>query len=168
MTRSTRRTTSTAAKSAFARCDEDRWYASGSAKLALGAMVQDVGISGSLQTNDFTGLGAVRTYSGGYFALPSNIGSYSQTEFAVIPELTLSVGYRVTPALSVVAGYSVLYASSVVRPGNQIDRRINPTQSVSYVGEPALDPVGPAQPSFSFNTSDFWAQSVSVGVVVRF
>jgi hypothetical protein len=150
------------------RYDEDRWYASGSAKLALGAMVQEVGIAGSLVTNDFTGLGAPRTYAGGYFALPSNIGNYSQTEFAVIPELALSVGYRITPSLSIFAGYSALYASSVVRPGNQINRNVNATQSVSYVGEPFLEPVGPAQPSFSFNTSDFWAQSVSVGLEVRF
>lgn len=150
------------------RYDDDRWFATGSAKIALGGMVQKVGISGQLVTNDFSGYGAPRTYAGGYFALPSNIGSYSRTEFAAIPELALSVGYRITPSMSVFASYSVLYANNVVRPGNQVDRNINSTQSVAITGEPVLEPSGPSRPSFSFNTSDYWAQSIGIGFDLRF
>lgn len=150
------------------RYDEDRWYATGSLKVALGGMVQRVGISGQLATNDFNGLGQAQTFAGGYFALPSNIGNYSRTEFAVVPEVALALGYRVTPAVSFFLGYNFLYASSVVRPGNQINRNVNTTQSVAYTGEPVVDSTGPAQPSFSFKTSDYWAQSVSFGVEMRF
>jgi hypothetical protein len=150
------------------RYDADRWYVAGSVKVAIGAMEQKVDINGSLATNDFTDLKATQTFPGGYFALPTNIGGYSRTEFAWVPEVQINLGYRFTPAVSIYAGYSFLYASDVVRPGNQINRNINPTQSVSYVGEPPVRLQGPAQPSFSFNTSDFWAQGVNIGLSVRF
>ena len=148
--------------------DRDRWYASGRAQVALGGMVQKVGIAGSLETNDFTGLGETRSYAGGYFALPSNIGQHSRTQFSAIPEIALRVGYRITPSVSVFGAYHVLYASNVVRPGNQVSRNVNATQSVSYTGEPFIDPTGPTQPAFVFRTSDYWAQSLGVGVEVRF
>ena len=42
----------------------------------MGAMVQSVDVSGSLVTNDYSNFGPTQTFSGGYFALPTNIGSY--------------------------------------------------------------------------------------------
>jgi len=148
--------------------DQDNWFVGGTAKLGLGVMKQQVDISGSLVTNDFTNYGATQTYPGGYFALPTNIGSRSQSEFAVVPEIQLNVGYRLTPTASIFAAYSFLYANNVVRPGNQINRNINPTQSVSYVGEPPVSLEGAAQPQASFNTSSYWAQGISVGLNVLF
>jgi hypothetical protein len=148
--------------------DQDAWFVGGAAKLGLGVMKQQVDISGSLVTNDFTNYGATQTFPGGYFALPTNIGSQSQSEFAVVPEIQLNVGYRLTPTASIFAAYSFLYANNVVRPGNQINRNINPTQSVSYVGEPPVSLEGAAQPQASFNTSSYWAQGVSVGLNVQF
>ena len=61
-----------------------------------------------------------------------------------------------------------LYASNVARPGNQVNRNTIPTQSVSWTGDPILNPQGPAQPSFAFNISNFWAQGVNIGLSVRF
>lgn len=151
-----------------ARYQSDPWFATGVLKVGLGAMVQKVDVSGSLVTNDFGASGANQTFPGGYFALPTNIGNYSRTVFAVVPEVQLNVGLRITPSVSIVAGYSFLYASDVARPGKQINRNINPTQSVSYVGEPPATRAGPAQPDFSFDSSDFWAQGVSLGIDVRF
>jgi hypothetical protein len=153
---------------ARARYDADQWFASGTLKVGLGAMVQDVDINGWLVTNDFTQFGPTQTFPGGYFALPSNIGGYSRTEFAVVPELRLDVGYRFTPSASVYVGYSLLYASNVARPGNQVNRNINTTQSSSWTEEVVLEPHGPAQPSFSFNSSSFWAQGINIGLSVRF
>ena len=153
---------------AKARYDSDRWFATGIFKLGLGAMVQSVDISGSLATDDFTDNGSIQTFSGGYFALPTNIGSHSRTVFAVLPELQLNVGYRITPTASIFLGYSFLYTNSVARPGNQMNRNINPTQSVSYVGEPPVSLQGPAQPTFGFNSSSFWAQGVNAGLGIRF
>ncbi|HZY31087.1 MAG TPA: BBP7 family outer membrane beta-barrel protein, partial [Candidatus Methylomirabilis sp.] len=58
--------------------------------------------------------------------------------------------------------------NSVVRPAQQIDRNINPTQNASFEGSPPTPLVGPAQPSFKFHSSDFWAQGLNVGLVARF
>jgi hypothetical protein len=148
--------------------DQDDWFVGGTAKLGLGVMKQQVDISGSLVTNDFTNYGATQTYPGGYFALPTNIGSHSQNEFAVVPEIQLNIGYRLTPTATIFAAYSFLYANNVVRPGNQINRNVNPTQSVSYVGEPPVSLEGAAQPQAAFNTSSYWAQGISVGLNVQF
>ena len=151
-----------------ARIADGPWFGTGTAKVALGAMAQAVDISGSLVTNDYTGDGSTQTFSGGYFALPTNIGNHSRTQFAVVPEVNLNVGYRITPAASLFVSYSLLYASNVVRPGNQINRTVNTTQSTSYTEDPNARLAGPAQPSFAFNGSSFLAQGVNVGVAIRF
>lgn len=151
-----------------ARYDQGPWFGAGAVKVALGGMVQAVDVSGSVATNDYTNYTANQTFTGGYFALPTNIGSHSRTQFAVVPEVSLNVGYRITPSASLFVGYSLLYASNVVRPGNQVNRTINTTQSTSYTEDPAPRLVGPAQPAFAFNDSAFWAQGVNVGVAIRF
>lgn len=153
---------------ARARYDSDRWFASGVLKVGLGAMVQSVDVNGSLLTNDFNNFGAAQTYPGGYFALPSNMGGHSRTVFAVVPEVRLNVGYQITPAASLYLGYNFLFANNVVRPGNQVNRNLNTSQSASWTEDPNPTPSGPAQPSFSFNSSSFWAQGVSLGLGIRF
>jgi hypothetical protein len=153
---------------ARARFDWGRLFASGSLKVGLGAMQQTVDISGSLVTNDFTNFGPTQTFPGGYFALPSNIGTYNRAVFAVLPELGLNIGFRITSWASVFVGYTFLYTNDVVRPGKQVNRNINPTQSVSWTVDPSAQPTPPAQPSFKFNSSDFWAQGVNIGLMFRF
>ena len=151
-----------------ARYDQGAFFGTGVVKVALGAMVQAVDISGSLVTDEFTTSGTAQTFPGGYFALPSNIGNYSRSTFAVVPEVAVNVGYRITPAASIFLGYSFLYASNVVRPGNQINRTINTTQSAAYTEDPNSKLQGPAQPSNNFNDTSFWAQSISLGFAYRF
>ncbi len=151
-----------------ARYDQGSFFGTAIAKVAVGAMVQAVAISGSLVTDEFTSSGATQTFPGGYFALPSNIGSYSRSTFAVVPEIGINIGYRLSPAASITFGYSLLYASNVVRPGNQIDRTVNTTPSTAYTENPKPSAQGPARPSFGFNDSSFWAQGVSLGVAYRF
>jgi hypothetical protein len=143
--------------------DQGPWVGSAIGKVALGAMQQRVSINGLLETNDYNDFGATQNFSGGYFALPTNSGEHSRNTFAVVPEIALHVGYRLTPHATVYLGYSFLYASNVVRPGEQINRNINPTQTVSYGNDPPVKPVGAAQPTFSFDTTDFWAQTLSIG-----
>ena len=153
---------------ARARYDQGPWVWNGVVKIGLGAMDQKVSVNGSLVTDDFSIGDAPQTFAGGYFALPTNIGDHSRTVFAVVPEVKLNLGYRVTPATTVYVGYSFLYVSNVVRPGNQINRNINPTQSVSYTGDLPVNLEGPAQPTFNFNSTSFWAQGVSIGLSVAF
>ena len=148
--------------------DQGPWVGTVNAKVALGTMQQRVSVNGYLETNDYTDYGPTQIYPGGYFALPTNFGDHSRDTFAVVPEIAFNLGYRITPQATVYLGYSLLYASDVARPGDQINRNINPTMTVSWGNDPPVKPVGPAQPTFAFNTSDFWAQSLSIGVAYRF
>jgi hypothetical protein len=148
-----------------------RWgslFLNGMVKLALGPMVESVDVDGRLITNDFNQLGPPQTFAGGYFALPTNIGDRTRTVFAVVPEAGLTLGYQLTPQVSVFGGYTFLYASNVVRAPRQINRDINPSQAPAISGDPPGPVKGPAEPSFRFKSSDFWAQGLSVGLAFRF
>ena len=106
--------------------------------------------------------------SGGYFAQPTNIGSHTRTVFAVVPEVGLNVGYQITPWMSVFGGYTFLYMNNVVRAPQQVNRNINPLGGPrSRAIRPRRSP-GPAQPSFKFDSSEFWAQGLTVGLAFRF
>ena len=62
-------------------------------------------------------------------------------------------------------GYDFMYWSQVVRPGSQVDRNINLSQS-SVFGSGAL--MGPASPSAVINHTDFWAQGITLGLEFQF
>jgi hypothetical protein len=144
------------------------WFGQGSAKVGLGVMRQSVDVSGSLFTNDFNDFAAPQTFAGGAFAQATNMGHHARDRFAVMSEVGLKAGYRLTPWASIFAGYTFLYASAVLRPGSQIDRNINTTQAMTYqmpqTPPPTLAPTGPALPAVRFRETDFWAQGLSVGV----
>jgi hypothetical protein len=148
--------------------DLDRWFAEGNVRLAIGAIQQSVQIDGRLVTNDFNDFGAPQTFLGGYFAQATNIGHHVRDEVAVVPEINFSLGYRVTPWAALMLGYTFFYVSDIVRPGNHIDRNINPSQSSSFTGVVPTSLEGAAKPGFQFHGTDFWAQSFNVGLNIQF
>ncbi len=126
-------------------------------KLALGGNCRTAVINGATRVD---GLAAE---TGGFLALPSNIGTYRSTEFSVIPEVGLTLGYQATDRLRFTVGYTFLYWTNVARPGDQIDLAVNTSQP------PLGDRLsGAARPAFSFRDADFWAQGLSVGVEFRY
>jgi hypothetical protein len=129
-------------------------------KVALGATYSTAQVNGA--TTIALGGGAPAIFPGGLLALPSNMGSFSQTRFAVVPEVALKLGYQVTPQLRVHAGYDFLYWSNVVRPGNVIDTGINPAQI------PPGAPAAASRPLPRLEGSDFWAQGIDLGAVFSF
>jgi hypothetical protein len=132
-------------------------------KVALGTMHEVVTING-ISTLERPGV-ATQSALGGVLALPSNIGNYGHYEFAVVPEGALTVSYQLTANIAATAGYTFLYASSVVRPGAQIDRAVNP--SVLPVGGVGMGLAGAdTRPVFQFNSSDFWAQGLTLGLTL--
>jgi hypothetical protein len=135
------------------------WMLEGRAKVALGANFNSAEINGSTSVN--TG-GVVATLPGGLLALPSNIGNFSETRFAVVPELTLKAGYRFAPGWQLIGGYDLLYWTGVQRAGNAIDTAINPN-----LIPPGSGP-GPQRPQFQFNSSPLFAQGFSAGVRYEF
>jgi hypothetical protein len=140
------------------------WEVDGSAKVAIGDSHEVVTISGFTTLQPPTG--PATTLNGGILALPSNSGSFSHDAFAVVPEVNLNVGYCFCHWFRAYVGYSLLYDSNVVRPGDQIDRAINPQQPPSSVLFGPL--TGPGRPSFTRTTTDFWAQGVNFGVEFRY
>lgn len=149
-----------------ARYQAGNFIAGAAVKVAVGVMHQSVDVAGGLATNQFTI--PVVSYAGGYFAQPTNIGSHTRNVAAVVPEASLNVGYRLASWLSIIAGYTFLYASNVARPGEQIDRTVNPTQSLSFGGPVGKPLVGEARPRFRFEGSDFWAHGLSAGLALQF
>ena len=151
-----------------ARYDKGAFFGAASVKVAIGAMAQSLRVDGWLVTNDFTSYGASQTFAGGYFALPSNMGTHSRTTFAVVPELAVDLGVRIGSSLSLSVGYTLLYASNVLRPGEQIDRNVNTTQSTAYTYDPNPVLAGPARPAAGLAGTSLLAQSVRAGVSFRF
>jgi hypothetical protein len=144
--------------------DFGRLFANFTGLVALGSSQEIVDITGS--TRITTAAGAVTTANGGLLALPTNIGHYGHTRFGVVPTGSLNLGYRVTDHLRASVGYTFLYWSNVARPGDQIDRVVNPVALPTSMGAGGAS--GPARPSFLLRDTDFWAQGVSFGLEFRY
>jgi hypothetical protein len=107
------------------------------------------------------------TFPGGLLALPgTNIGNYADTRFGVLPEFGVRFGYDITEHCRVFVGYNFLYLNTVVRPGDQIDLRVNPTFQPSAAGPGAG--IGPRFPTMPFHTTSYWAQGLTFGLQYRY
>jgi len=143
------------------------WSLSAAAKVALGDSHQVVTINGSTLIIPAAGsvlVGGLQP--GGLLALSPNIGRFERDKFAVVPEATVSLGYWVTRFCRATMGYTFLYYSSGARPGDQINRVVNP--SLLPLNQPAASAAGPAQPAFAFHDADFWAQGLNFGLEFRY
>jgi hypothetical protein len=137
-----------------------RWTLDVLGKTAVGNVHNSVSINGS--TTTMVPNGPTTTNPGGLLAQGTNIGTYESDDFSIVPEASLNIGYNVTPRLRALVGYTFIYWSNVVRPGDQIDLGLNPSQF------PPGTLVGAARPAFTMNDSDFWAQGFNVGAEYRF
>ncbi|MHB8955941.1 MAG: BBP7 family outer membrane beta-barrel protein [Pirellulaceae bacterium] len=130
-------------------------------RLALGSTHQDVSIAGSttLQGSGVSG-NDFQDATGGMLAQRTNIGDYSRNQFAVVPELGITLGYAISPGWRATIGYTFLYWSSVVRPGDQIDHDVNPN-----LFPPETTPfTGLERPAFAFAESDLWVNGLNLGL----
>ena len=80
------------------RSRRGRWSLDVIPKIALGNTHETVMINGSTVITDANR--NTTTYEGGLLALKSNIGTYQNDAFAVVPEIGLNLGYQLTPHLS--------------------------------------------------------------------
>lgn len=129
-------------------------------KLALGTAHEVVNRVGNSSVRNSAAPGLPNgNYVGGLIVLPSNFGRVSHDDFAVAPELQFQLGVFVLPFLRFSIGYDLLYLSSVVRPGDQYDSVINPTQVPSFGG---FGLTGPGRPAPLFERKDFWAQGLNL------
>lgn len=137
-----------------------RWSLDVLAKIALGNNRQKMNIQGD---GTLTLLNATVPVEGGFLALPTNIGRYTHDEFAVLPELNVSLRYDLTSHWRATVGYNLMYLSNVQKSGDAIDLEINPTQ---LNGGAIVEP--PSSPSFSFSNSDLFVHGINVGLEFRY
>jgi hypothetical protein len=125
-------------------------------RLGIGNMHQTVTIGGTTAT---TINGTTTNSTGGLLAQRTNIGTYDQNRFTMVPELGATVGYQMTRRLRATFGYSMVYIGNVVRPGDQVDLDVNPNllppENVPFTG--------PLRPQFDFVETDYWVQGLSFG-----
>ncbi|MFO0879482.1 MAG: BBP7 family outer membrane beta-barrel protein [Gemmataceae bacterium] len=134
-----------------------------SASVALGTMQQQLNIAGSTQLVA-PGLPG-QTAPGSLFSQTTNIGSYRRNGFGVIPQAGMQVGWHVTDWACFLAGYDFLYVQDVIRPGDQINRRVNLNLApIADIGVPG----GPAQPAPELSSGSFWAQGLTFSLLFSF
>lgn len=137
------------------------WRAELSAQVAPGLARQTVGVAGGYTSINF---GPQASGPEGIFAQPSNEGRRSSSRFAVVTEAGLSVSYDLTSNIALTLGYEHLYYSSVVRPTDQIDRNVPKGQTFLQ----AAPTISTTSPSRRFQTTDFYAQGITLGLQLRF
>ena len=136
-----------------------RWTFELALKLALGNNHSQVNIDGQAMSRVPVGDGFQEAVTpAGLLAQATNIGSFENDDFAVIPELGVTIRYDMTCNLTATFGYTFIYWSQVVRAGDQIDFDLN----LSQLAPGGL--VGAPRPAFPGTTTDMWAQGLSLGL----
>lgn len=140
------------------------WFASLTGKLAFGST------STRLTVNGITSQAAAPPlvngiFPSGFLAQPSNTLEQTHDEWSCISEINLRAGCDAWGCLRVFVGFDFLYWNTVARPGDQIDRAINLTQSQVFGGGVL---VGQRRPAPIYQTSDFIAQGISAGIELRY
>ncbi len=139
----------------------NRWSFDTTLKLAVGQNQVHSNIVGN--TVNFAPDGTSIPRTGGLLAQQSNIGTYNFSETSFAPELGLMVGYNFNSNVKMMVGYNAMYWTNVVRSSGLIDTNVNPNQIPG-----STTTGGAASPSRQYNTTDFWAQGISLGVEIKY
>jgi len=134
----------------------NRWNLELLGKVGFGNMKQAVTIDG--QQTVTVPPSSTTSSEGGLLAQPTNIGRYTRDEFAVNPEVGVTLNYQLTECINLTTGYSFLYWNKVLQPGDQLDPQlaVNPDQ-----------PPAPAvyqRPSFDFKDGSYYIHGLHFGV----
>jgi hypothetical protein len=132
-------------------------------KLAIGPTHEVLTIAGNSTLQPVRKL--AQTATGGLFALPSNIGRYESDQLTVVPHFQAHLGWQPVRWVRGWIGYDFLYWSQVLRPGDQIDLRVDPAQVPT---DPRFTGARPTSPRPQFNRTDFWTQGLSFGAELTF
>ncbi len=141
-----------------------RWTMDLGMQLAFGTNRSTVRINGSTTSRVpvVGGTASVATSPGGLLALGTNLGSYEDDTFAMIPQLHIGIGYDWNSRLRMLFGYHFMYWSQVARAAEQID----PSLNLSQLDAAGLN--GEARPQFDTRLTDFWAQGLNASLEYRF
>ncbi|HEY3789885.1 MAG TPA: BBP7 family outer membrane beta-barrel protein, partial [Urbifossiella sp.] len=134
----------------------NRWFISGSSKVAFGAMFTDSDLEGKFRVN-----GVVVPL--GFYSRPGVDGTREHTNFAVMPVVGVTLGRQITDHSRVYLGYNFLYVNSLTRAPDVID----PTPTV-LTSNPQAPLAAASAIRRDSTTSDFWVQSLNLGMEWRF
>jgi Putative beta barrel porin-7 (BBP7) len=134
-----------------------------SGKVAVGVTQESGTILGT--TTFFSSSAPPVTTTGGFYAQPSNIGSYTRSQFAAVPQLDINLGYQAGKHCFFYFGYNMLYWTRVVRPGDMVSPLLNPA---SIASNPSFTGAASTNPAPLFLSRDFWAQGVDMGLEVKY
>lgn len=145
-----------------------RFFLDAKGKFAVGAICGRVLIDGYLLTNDYNNFMDVQKFSGGYFALPSDIGKHYSTKLSVFPEINFNFGYQLSDNMQIKLGYSCLYVTKVLWATQQIDDNINGDQATTYTNSLIVSLGGQQRPGTLLKTEDLWIQGLNISFVIEF
>lgn len=139
------------------------FFAQVDTRVSLGRSVQVVKISGqTVGVAELTSGPQVSYLPNGVFGQPSNSGRFEKSQFAVLPEAGVRLGYELSERSRFFVGYNFLYVSRAVRAADQIDRVVDLSQT-------AQTAVGAGvRPEVAFDRSDLWVQGISFGLEWRY
>jgi len=103
---------------------------------------------------------------GGLYANATNIGTHDNDEFAVIPELNMTLGVNLTKSVSMFLGYNAIYVSRVARPGSQLNQVID--ASTVPFSATFGNTGGVRATQQLFVQDDFWLHGLSAGFTFRY
>ena len=126
------------------------------AKLAAGGVRKNLVTAG--RTKISVPLAGSVENNAGFYALPSNIGSFHEDDFALLPELGLRTSLRLTEGLNFSIGYTALCLTNVLRVGSAMDRNVDVSQIPPFAN-PAAN-----RPTPLLSDTGLFAQSIALGV----
>jgi hypothetical protein len=122
------------------------------AKVGIGGVTHRISTSGSTTITD---PGGGTSITDGLLVAASNQGTFEQSRFTTIPEFSARYTRHLNDALDFSVGYSLIYWGHAVQPGNQIDLNVDSTGNSG-------------QPAMPFKIDHYWAQSLSMGITLRY
>ncbi len=143
------------------RFETGPWVADVAAKVGLGETIEHLSPVGyTLLTNP----AGVTLYQPGGLYVPPSSAALARNRVALISEVNLRVGYRITERLLASVGYTFLYWGDVIRPAGQVNPAIDPrTVPTSLSFNPAV-----AASPLSLRSTEFWAQGLTFGLEFRY
>ena len=143
------------------QCYRGPWTFDALAKLGLGNDHQRIRIDGS--TTITVPTFSPFTTSGGLLVQDTNAGVYEFDEFALLPELRLQLGRRLTETCQFRVGYNLLFLTEALRPGPSIDRMVD-----GRFLDPLAPPFVATNPVFAQENSSVWLQGINLGILCYF
>jgi hypothetical protein len=131
------------------------WSWEGLAKVAIGQTTRRADLAAQTIT---TLAGQTAVTQSGLLVLPSNAGTFKDSEIGAVWEIGLTLRRDFHCGWSATVGYSGLLWNEVWRAGEQIDPNVNTSQ----IPPGTLN--GSARPAFPSDVESFWAQGMHFGI----